>query len=89
MEKLREGEWDDSIESELGDAIAESIDDFGPDFDAEGNPIEEGESERIVTREERERERTEADRAGAEGDGGEPGGDESEAESEQQEAARA
>jgi F-type H+-transporting ATPase subunit alpha len=90
MEKLREGEWDDSIESELGDAIAESIDDFGPDFDAEGNPIEEGESERIVTREEREREgRTEADRAGVEGDGGEPGGDESEAESEQQEAARA
>jgi F-type H+/Na+-transporting ATPase subunit alpha len=56
MEKLREGEWDDSIEAELGDAIAESIDDFGPDFDAEGNPIEEGESERIVTREERERE---------------------------------
>jgi F-type H+-transporting ATPase subunit alpha len=88
MEKLREGEWDDSIESELGDAIAESIDDFGPDFDAEGNPIEEGESERIVTREEREA-RTEADRAGAEGDGGEPGGDGSEAESEQQEAARA
>ena len=90
MEKLREGEWDDSIESELGDAIAESIDDFGPDFDAEGNPIEEGESERIVTREEREREgRAEADRAGAEGDGGEPGGDDSAAESEQQEAARA
>ncbi len=88
MEKLREGEWDDSIESELGDAIAESIDDFGPDFDAEGNPIEEGESERIVTREEREA-RMEADRAGAEGDGGEPGGDESEAESERQEAARA
>jgi F-type H+-transporting ATPase subunit alpha len=88
MEKLREGEWDDSIESELGDAIAESIDDFGPDFDAEGNPIEEGESERIVTREEREA-RTEADRAGSEGDGGEPGGDGSEAESEQQEAARA
>jgi F-type H+/Na+-transporting ATPase subunit alpha len=90
MDKLRDGQWDDSIEAELGDAIAESIDDFGPDFDAEGNPIEEGESERIVTREEREREgRTEADRAGAEGDGGEPGGDESEAESEQQEAARA
>jgi F-type H+/Na+-transporting ATPase subunit alpha len=88
MEKLREGEWDDSIESELGDAIAESIDDFGPDFDAEGNPIEEGESERIVTREEREA-RTEAERARADGDGGEPGGDESKAESEQQEAARA
>jgi ATP synthase alpha/beta chain, C terminal domain len=91
MDKLREGEWDDSIESELGDAIAEAIDDFGPDFDAEGNPIEEGESERIVTREEREREgrSAEADGGGAEGDGGEPGGDESDAESEQQEAARA
>jgi F-type H+/Na+-transporting ATPase subunit alpha len=47
MDKIREGEWDDSIESELGDAIAEAVDDFGPDFDAEGNPIEEGESDRI------------------------------------------
>jgi F-type H+/Na+-transporting ATPase subunit alpha len=47
MSKIAAGEWDDSIESELGDAIAEAIDDFGPDFDEEGNPIEEGESDRI------------------------------------------
>ena len=53
MDKIREGEWDDSIEGELRDATAEAIDDFGPDFDAEGNPIEEGESDRI--RSERER----------------------------------
>jgi F-type H+/Na+-transporting ATPase subunit alpha len=53
MSKIADGEWDDSIESELGDAIAEAIDDFGPDFDEEGNPIEEGESDRI--RQERER----------------------------------
>jgi F-type H+-transporting ATPase subunit alpha len=53
MSRIADGEWDDSIESELGDAIAEAIDDFGPDFDAEGNPIEEGESDRI--RAERER----------------------------------
>jgi F-type H+/Na+-transporting ATPase subunit alpha len=53
MSKIADGEWDDSIESELGDAIAEAIDDFGPDFDEEGNPIEEGESDRI--RRERER----------------------------------
>jgi F-type H+/Na+-transporting ATPase subunit alpha len=53
MSKIAAGEWDDSIESELGDAIAEAIDDFGPDFDEEGNPIEEGESDRI--RGERER----------------------------------
>jgi F-type H+/Na+-transporting ATPase subunit alpha len=56
MDKLRDGEWDDSIESELRDAIAEAIDDFGPDFDAEGNPIEEGESDRILGDRERDRE---------------------------------
>jgi F-type H+/Na+-transporting ATPase subunit alpha len=56
MDKLRDGEWDDSIESELRDAIAEAIDDFGPDFDAEGNPIEEGESDRILRDRERDRE---------------------------------
>jgi F-type H+-transporting ATPase subunit alpha len=53
MEKLGSGEWDDSIESELGDAIGDAIDDFGPDFDKEGNPLEEGESERIRSEEER------------------------------------
>jgi F-type H+-transporting ATPase subunit alpha len=67
MERIGNGEWDDSIESELGDAIAEAIDDFGADFDAEGNPIEEGESDRIRSEEEREREaRTEEGRASAE-----------------------
>ncbi len=55
MEKLADGKWDDSIEGELGDAIAEAIDDFGPDFDAEGNPIEEGESVRILSAKEREK----------------------------------
>ena len=59
MSKIADGEWDDSIEAELGDAIGEAIDDFGPDFDAEGNPIEEGESDRIL-REERAEERREA-----------------------------
>jgi F-type H+-transporting ATPase subunit alpha len=53
MEKIGSGEWDDSIESELGDAIGDAIDDFGPDFDKEGNPLEEGESERIRSEEQR------------------------------------
>jgi F-type H+-transporting ATPase subunit alpha len=71
MDKLRDGQWDDSIEAELSDAIAEAIDDFGPDFDAEGNPLEEGESDRI--RRERERggeseEQAEAGREAAESD---------------------
>jgi F-type H+-transporting ATPase subunit alpha len=56
MQKIAGGEWDDSTEDELGAAIAETIDDFGPDFDAEGNPIEEGESDRIMSEEERQRE---------------------------------
>jgi F-type H+-transporting ATPase subunit alpha len=64
MGKIREGEWSDEIASELGDEIAEAIDDFGPDFDAEGNPIEEGESDRIRSEEERERKgRADGDRA--------------------------
>jgi F-type H+/Na+-transporting ATPase subunit alpha len=56
MQRIADGDWDDSIEEELGDAIADAIDDFGPDFDAEGNPIEEGESDRILSGEERGRE---------------------------------
>jgi F-type H+-transporting ATPase subunit alpha len=56
MQKISGGDWDDSIEDALGKAIAESIDDFGADFDAEGNPIEEGESDRIKSEEERKKE---------------------------------
>jgi F-type H+/Na+-transporting ATPase subunit alpha len=55
MTKIAEGNWDDSIEEELGKHVADAIDDFGPDFDAEGNPLEEGESDRILSAEERER----------------------------------
>ena len=36
-------------------AIADMVDDFGPDFDEEGNPLEAGESDRIRSEEERER----------------------------------
>jgi F-type H+/Na+-transporting ATPase subunit alpha len=49
------GELSDEDEKELGDAIAEAVDDFGPDFDAEGNPLEEGESDRVLSEEERSR----------------------------------
>jgi F-type H+-transporting ATPase subunit alpha len=53
MKQIAEGEWSDEIESQLGDSIAEAIDDFGPDFDEEGNPLEEGESDRVKSEEER------------------------------------
>ena len=50
MGKINDGEWDDAIEEQLGNAIAEAIDDFGPDFDEEGQPLEEGESDRVRER---------------------------------------
>jgi F-type H+-transporting ATPase subunit alpha len=53
MNKVNAGEWDDQLEEELGKAIAEAIDDFGPDFDEEGQPLEEGESDRIRDEEHR------------------------------------
>ena len=48
-----DGNLSDEQEQQLGDAIAEMIDDFGPDFDAEGNELEEGESDRIRSEQER------------------------------------
>ncbi|MBA3420718.1 MAG: F0F1 ATP synthase subunit alpha [Thermoleophilaceae bacterium] len=46
MGRIADGEWEDKTEKELGDAVGQAIDDFGPDFDSEGNDLEEGESER-------------------------------------------
>ena len=46
------GELSDEDEHALDDAIADMVDDFGPDFDAEGNPLEAGESDRVRAEEE-------------------------------------
>jgi F-type H+-transporting ATPase subunit alpha len=78
MKKIADGEWDDSTEEELGRALAEAIDDFGPDYDEEGNPLEEGESDRIKSEEERQKE----GRTSGDGDG-----DEEETEEQESEAA--
>ena len=43
------GQLSDEDTDALGKSIAQAIDDFGPDFDQEGNPLEEGESDRIKT----------------------------------------
>src|SRR5687768_3282054 len=81
LKKIAGGEWDDSMESELGDAIAEAIDDFGPDFDEEGNPLEEGESDRIKDEEERKKDGRAASQNGSDdGDEGDEGADEEERE---------
>jgi F-type H+-transporting ATPase subunit alpha len=55
MGRIDAGELSDEDEEALGEAIAEMVDDFGPDFDEEGQPLEEGESDRIKDREEHER----------------------------------
>jgi hypothetical protein len=48
------GKREEADEEELGKAIADFVDDFGADFDEQGDPIEAGESDRIKSAEERE-----------------------------------
>jgi F-type H+-transporting ATPase subunit alpha len=49
------GKLEDDDEKELGEAIADFVDDFGADFDEHGDPVEAGESDRIKSAEEREK----------------------------------
>ncbi|HEX8076073.1 MAG TPA: F0F1 ATP synthase subunit alpha [Thermoleophilaceae bacterium] len=76
MQKIAGGEWDEGVEKELGSAIAEAIDDFGPDFDEEGNPLEEGESDRVKSEEERSRPGRTQGEDDDDGDSGDDDGDE-------------
>jgi F-type H+-transporting ATPase subunit alpha len=87
LEKIAGGEWDDSTEEALGSAIAEAIDDFGPDFDEEGNPLEEGESDRIMSEEERKKEGRTASQNGSDDDG-DDGDDDSDSDSESEDEER-
>jgi F-type H+-transporting ATPase subunit alpha len=76
MGKINDGEWDDQIEEALGAAIAEAIDDFGPDFDEEGNELEEGESDRIKDEEHRRRDSEHSESDSDEGSDDEESSDE-------------
>src|SRR6187200_1554504 len=62
------GQLSDEDEKKLGDAIAEAIDDFGPNFDEEGNPLEEGESDRVKDEEERKKDDRKASSENGAGD---------------------
>ncbi len=55
LDRIDAGDLSDEDEDALGEAIAEAIDDFGPDFDEEGQALEEGESDRVKSEHERER----------------------------------
>jgi F-type H+-transporting ATPase subunit alpha len=57
LDRINEtGQLSDEDAEALGKSIEGMVDDFGPDFDREGNPLEEGESDRVKTREGREAE---------------------------------
>ncbi|CAN5153410.1 F0F1 ATP synthase subunit alpha [soil metagenome] len=75
MEKIGDGEWSDEIEEELGDALAEAVDDFGPDLDEDGQPLEEGESDRVKS----DQERSKPGRTSEESDDDDAGSDPSDA----------
>ena len=77
MERIEEsGQLGDEDEAALEKAIREFVDDFGPDFDEDGQPLEEGESDRIRSEEER----SAPGRSGDDGGGGDGEGEAEETE---------
>ncbi len=52
LDKIAGGDWSDDTQSSLKDAISTYADDFGYDLDEDGQPLAEGESDRVKTREE-------------------------------------
>ena len=81
LDRINEsGELTDEDEQALAKSIEQMVDDFGPDFDEEGNPLEEGESDRVKEREQRD------DAEGGEATGSEDGGSGRAADADQSEA---
>ena len=50
LETIEGGDWSDDTQGKLDGIIKDYADDFGCDLDEEGQPMAEGESERVVTR---------------------------------------
>jgi F-type H+-transporting ATPase subunit alpha len=91
LDRINEtGQLSDEDEATLGKSVQQMVDDFGPDFDEEGNPLEEGESDRIKDEEERQKpsEHVGDDETGSQdGDSGKaPDEGEAETQAEQEEA---
>jgi F-type H+-transporting ATPase subunit alpha len=51
MEKIAGGDWEDSTVETVEKGVKEFADDFGYDLDEEGQPMDEGESDRVAERE--------------------------------------
>jgi F-type H+-transporting ATPase subunit alpha len=60
------GKLEEADEEELGAAIRDFVDDFGPDFDEHGDPLEAGESDRVKSEQERSKPSRTAEVEGAE-----------------------
>src|SRR5688572_18255830 len=83
MDSIEEsGQLPDEDEEKLSEAIRDYVDDFGPDFDSEGNELEEGESDRIRD----EDERSKPGRTSDDGDSGDDDEESSDSETETEEA---
>jgi F-type H+-transporting ATPase subunit alpha len=50
LDKIEAGDWSDETQAELKTLIRDFADDFGYDFDEEGQPIAEGDSDRVTAR---------------------------------------
>ncbi|GAC1323848.1 MAG: F0F1 ATP synthase subunit alpha [Thermoleophilaceae bacterium] len=79
VEKISGGDWDDATEQSLGELIGQAIEDFGPDFDEEGNPLSEDEPRNDDKKEQ----------SSASGNGKDSDGDSEESGSEKEEAGAA
>jgi F-type H+-transporting ATPase subunit alpha len=66
LRKIAGGDWSDETVKAVDSAVKEFADDFGYDLDPEGQPMEEGESERVAQREDREERDDEAGEHGVE-----------------------
>jgi F-type H+-transporting ATPase subunit alpha len=86
LEKIAEGDWSDEVEQQLGEAIKDAIDDFGPDFDEEGNPLEEGESDRVKSEDERKKEGRTSSDSSSDGDDSDSDSDDSDKDEDREEA---
>jgi F-type H+-transporting ATPase subunit alpha len=51
LDKIAGGDWSDETQASLKELISTFADDFGYDLDEEGQPLSEGESDRVKTRE--------------------------------------
>jgi F-type H+-transporting ATPase subunit alpha len=50
LDKIASGDWSDETQKQLRDLIATYADDFGYDLDEEGQPLSQGESDRVASR---------------------------------------